>query len=131
MKHNAVMLVDDREVDNILHADKIKKADFANVVYQSNSADSALDLLRNLALISTKKENKLPAYIFVDLDMPVMDGIQFLEEFDKMDDFIKDSCRVVMLSATMNTDDIREARTNASLYKFLIKPLNIKDLLAL
>lgn len=131
MKHNAVMLVDDREVDNILHADKIKKAEFAKIVYQSNSAESALDLLKNLALISTKEENKLPSFVFVDLDMPVMDGIQFLEEFDKMDDFIKESCRVVMLSATINTADIKEAKSNPSLHKFLIKPLNVKDLLAL
>lgn len=131
MKYYAAMLVDDREVDNILHADKLKKAEFSEVVYQSNSAESALDLLRNLALISTTKQNKLPSYVFVDLDMPVMDGIQFLEEFDKMDEFIKKSCRVVMLSATMNTDDIREARSNPSLYKFLMKPLNVKDLLTL
>lgn len=127
-KHYAVMLVDDREVDNVINTDKLEKADFADVIYKNNSGESALEFLKNMALISTAENNKLPEYIFIDLDMPVMDGIQFLEEYDKLDSLVKDSCKVVMLSATQNNADIEEASNNKNLFRFFKKPLTLEYL---
>lgn len=127
-KYKSVLLIDDREVDNIIHSERIKAANFAEVVYKSNSADSALEFLHNIALISTDKDNKLPEFIFVDLDMPVMDGVQFLAQFSELNDSIKKHCKVVMLSATDNSNDVASAKKNPYLFKFLKKPLKPEDL---
>ncbi|MCG8383938.1 MAG: response regulator [Cytophagales bacterium] len=114
-----VMLVDDNDTDNFISKRIIEITKFANRVEVKNSGKSALDYLReNQDVI----EN-LPNLIFLDINMPIVDGFVFLYEFEKFSDLIKDRCKVIILSSSDNKRDIDKIVNNNHVIKFITKPL--------
>ena len=119
-RFNRVMLIDDNDIDNLINSRIITAHNFAAFVDVKTTTESALDHLRSL----TADSANIPSIIFLDLNMPVLDGFAFLEEFEKMADFIKRSCKVVVLSSSISPDDINKASTNAYVVKYINKPLS-------
>ena len=119
-RFNRVMLIDDNEIDNLINSRIMTAHNFAAVVDVKTTTESALDLLRTM----TVESENLPAIIFLDLSMPVLDGFAFLEEFAKMNDAVKNNCKVVMLSSSISPDDINRASTNPFVIKYINKPLS-------
>ena len=78
-KNDLVMLVDDNDTDNFISRRIIEITNFANSVEIKNSGKSALEYLE------THKDSpeNLPDYIFLDINMPIVDGFVFLYEFEK------------------------------------------------
>lgn len=74
---------------------------------------------------------KIPDFIFLDLNMPVKDGFGFLAEFAELNENIRKKSRVVVLSSSISPDDINRASTNPFVHKYLNKPLTDKYLEAL
>jgi CheY-like chemotaxis protein len=114
------MLIDDNDIDNLINSRIISAHNFAASVDVKTATESALEYLRSLASDSPN----IPSVIFLDLNMPTMDGFAFLEEFEKMPDFIKSGCKVVVLSSSISPDDINKASTNAYVVKYINKPLS-------
>ena len=80
-KHKSVMLVDDSEIDNYINEMIIKGSGFAENVFSYSGAMSSLDFFKNIKAINKLSSDLLPTYLFLDIDMPVLDGFQFLDEF--------------------------------------------------
>jgi len=114
-----VMLVDDNDTDNFISKRIIEITDFAKVVIVKSSGKSALDYL------DENRENveSLPEIIFLDINMPIVDGFVFLYEFEKFNDIVKDKCRVIILSSSDNKRDIDKIVNNNYVIKFVTKPL--------
>lgn len=114
-----VMLVDDNDTDNFISKRIIELTNFSKDVVVKNSGKSALDYLEKHA----HNLLDLPELIFLDINMPIVDGFVFLYEFEKFPDEVKDRCKVVILSSSDNKRDIDKIINNDYVIKFITKPL--------
>ncbi len=122
--YKSVMLVDDNEIDNIINEKIIEANSFSEQVLVFQTGQDALDYLKQYEA----DEAKLPEIVFLDINMPIMDGFQFLEDFEKMSDIVLKKCRIIMLSSSISPKDIDRAASSKYVKKYLNKPLNARYL---
>jgi CheY-like chemotaxis protein len=121
-KYNTVLLIDDNDVDNIITKKHLRDLDFAENIVIKSSAVKALDYLRMI------EEKNIPEIIFLDIRMPEMDGFEFLEKYGCLDDKIKVKSKIIMLSSSLDHEDISKAMNDRYVFKFLNKPLEKDEL---
>jgi CheY-like chemotaxis protein len=80
-----VLFIDDDSIYNLIHRQLAEKTAFAKHILISVSPVSALVLIQEL---SRMKTIPLPEVIFLDLMMPLMDGFGFLDEFEKLPEYL-------------------------------------------
>jgi CheY-like chemotaxis protein len=114
-----VMLVDDNDTDNFISKRIIELTRFSHRVEVCNSGKSALDYLRQ------NQDNlvNIPNLIFLDINMPVVDGFVFLYEFDKFPEAVKNKVKIAILSSSDNKRDIDKIVNNNHVINFITKPL--------
>ena len=123
-KYHALMLVDDNEIDNLINQKMIEASGICEHIFIHSGAKSAIEFLKNIEKLAKGDLNLyLPEIIFLDIDMPLMDGFQFLDEFEKLSEIIKNHCKVVMLTSSLNPQDMYKAKKNLHVLKYLNKPL--------
>jgi CheY-like chemotaxis protein len=112
-----VMLVDDNPDDNFFHQREIKQHNPDNVVLMKNSGVSALEYLKSTGA------GQYPDLILLDINMPGMNGWEFLEEYKRLDK--KDGLQpiIIMLTTSENPDDASKARGLAFVADYISKPL--------
>ncbi|KOY88280.1 chemotaxis protein CheY [bacterium 336/3] len=113
------MLVDDNDTDNFISKRIIEITKFAKRVEIKNSGKSALQYLQD----NQGNVENLPDLIFLDINMPIVDGFVFLFEFEMFPDELKNKCKVVILSSSDNKRDIEKIVDNEYVIKFITKPL--------
>jgi CheY-like chemotaxis protein len=114
-----VMLVDDNDTDNFINKRIIELTHFASRIEIRNSGKTALEYLEE----NKNNDDKLPNLIFLDINMPIVDGFVFLYEFESFPQNIKDKCKIIILSSSDNKRDIDKIITNEYVIKFITKPL--------
>jgi CheY-like chemotaxis protein len=129
-KYRNVMLIDDNEIDNLINQKMIEAAVVADKIYTHTSAKSAIEFLRNVEGLDVA-EKVLPDVIFLDIDMPLMDGFQFLDEFEKLSDNLRKKCRIVMLTSSINPQDFTRSKKYVSVRQYMNKPLTSESILSL
>ena len=114
-----VMLVDDNDTDNFISRRIIEITNFAKRVEVMDSGKTALDYLHE----NQQDISKIPSIIFLDINMPVVDGFVFLYEFEKFSELVRNKAKVIILSSSDNRRDINKIVNNDYVIKFVTKPL--------
>jgi CheY-like chemotaxis protein len=126
-KYNNVLLIDDNEVNNLLHERLIELSDFGKHVKVIQHAPDAIQYLLQVA----NQPESIPDIIFLDIRMPIMDGFGFLDAFQKMPDSIRRNTKIILLSSTLDPNDNARAALYPEVIKMMIKPLNMGQLASL
>ena len=113
------MLVDDNPDDNFFHERIIKKSGAATVVITKESGMEALEYLK----LQRYEKISHPELIFLDINMPGMNGWEFIEEYNKLDKDQQGEHVIVMLTTSKNPDDKTQSETHQIVTDFKSKPL--------
>ncbi len=114
-----VMLIDDNETDNFISKRIIELTRFAHRVEVTSSGKGALEYLRQ----HQDDPGNLPDLIFLDINMPIVDGFMFLYEFENLNALVQEKCKVIILSSSDNQRDINRLINNEYVIKYVTKPL--------
>ena len=133
VKLNCILLVDDDEPTNFLNRMAVEELGCVDTIKVIPGAREALDYLacagRKAPL---NKDCPSPEIIFLDINMPAMDGWEFLQRYEALPDAHKSSIIVIMLTTSFNPEDELKARKIPSVKEFRNKPLTptlLKDIL--
>lgn len=116
---SCVMLIDDNESDNFFHELTIENSNCAKKIISFDLAQNALAYLKNIE----EPDYIQPDIIFLDLNMPRMNGWEFLEVYEKLDDAIKSRMVIIMLTTSLNLDDRERAKQFSAIKEYRNKPL--------
>lgn len=116
-----ILCVDDDPITLMLYKMVIAKASFTEEIITAKNGQEALDYYNNLR---AQGESLSPELIFLDLNMPVMGGWEFLDNFTKSEyQEFNDKTKVIVLSSTIDPTDIEKSKTYSIVIDFLSKPI--------
>jgi CheY-like chemotaxis protein len=132
-KLNCVLLIDDDKAANFINQMIIRKANITDSIQTVLNGKEAIDFITN----SGKFENSedvfpKPMLILLDINMPVMDGWEFLEEYHQLEEHKKGNIIIIMLTTSLNPDDKSRAENISDVSGYKNKPLKlemIKDIM--
>src|SRR5688500_11395596 len=119
------MLIDDSEIDLFIHRRFLELCNFSKELVAYKSAESAIDWLKNL------KGDSPPNIIFLDLNMPIVDGFSFLNLFTGLPDKIKNMSRIVVLTSSNSVTDREQVFLYKNVIHMITKPIKQSDIEAL
>lgn len=118
--NSRILLIDDNATDNFISKKILEKYGFQNIIESKTSGILALKHLNEKSL----NPEELPNIIFLDINMPLVDGFMFLYEFEKLPHVVKAKTKIVILSSSDNQNDIRRIVDNQFVRGFITKPLS-------
>lgn len=116
-----ILCVDDDPITLMLYKMVIAKSSFTEEIVTAKNGQEALDYYDNL---NVNNDNCCPELVFLDLNMPVMGGWEFLDNFtaEKYDIF-NQKTKVIVLSSTIDPNDIEKSKKYPMVIDFMSKPV--------
>lgn len=124
-KLDVAYLIDDDQIFTRLLSKQMRLIDFCDDLKIFNDGDEALEFIRPI----TDHEATLPSVILLDINMPVLDGWQFLDEFIKFD--IKKRITIYIVSSSIDDADRMKAASYREVSNFYVKPITKDDLIGM
>ena len=122
---DTILFVDDDPITLMLCKKVISKAAFSNQIITAQNGEEAINLFRNLL---DDSEKTVPELIFLDLNMPIMGGWEFLQEFSKPTFKQFHNIKVIVLSSTIDPEDLEKIKEFPMVMDFLPKPISLSML---
>lgn len=122
---NTILLIDDDETTNYLNHRLLTRMEVASEVRIVTNGEEALDYLEKSFL--DVEGYPCPELIFVDIKMSVMDGFEFLEEYQKFNESNKARIKMLMLTSSASFYDLERLKQFPEVLKHYSKPLTEGD----
>jgi len=120
-----ILCVDDDPITVMLCRKVISKALFAKHTDSAQNGEEALHYFDNLIM---HNDGHYPELILLDLNMPVMGGWEFLDNFSNIYANFLSNTKVIVLSSTIDPSDVEKAKTYPMVIDFLSKPITVEML---
>ncbi|WP_264564247.1 response regulator [Flavobacterium sp. N3904] len=125
MNQKTIWVIDDDPIYQIIVDKIIKKSELFSAVSSFKNGKEAIDAIKNVL------ENKetLPGIILLDINMPIMDGWEFMEELVLLKSQINGSIQIYIVSSSIALEDKSKAKNYPEIIAYLSKPINTNDLI--
>ncbi len=118
----SILLVDDDEINNFISIKLIKKAMNNTNISACLNGKFAID---ELLEIQKTDPDKLPDFILLDINMPIMNGWEFLDEYKRLNLDPLGKSKIYIISSSVFSNDISKARSYPLVKNFISKPLSV------
>lgn len=122
---DTILCIDDDPITLMLCKMVITKASFSNEIATAKNGEEALKYFNTLKQTNSNSNfKKQPQLIFLDLNMPVMGGWEFLDSFRTSDYSDYNDTKVIILSSTIDPEDLEKSKKYPMVIDFLSKPIS-------
>ena len=121
-----ILVIDDDDISNFIYTRVISASGIVENIKSCMSGQEALDYLEE---VSKSDPDQFPAMIFLDINMPVMNGWDFLDEYNKIvPQNLQANSILCILSSSVYKDDIDKASSYTQVKEYVPKPLTTESL---
>ncbi len=120
MKIEHILVIDDNDTDLLIAKIILERSNFGGSITTQTSAKAGLEYLKELQ----SKGTAWPNIIFLDINMPLVNGYGFIQEFEKFEDSAKNSTNIIMLSSSDNKTDLDTFLNKSYVKDFISKPIS-------
>lgn len=117
-----ILVIDDNDTDLLIAKIVVEKSGFKGSIITKNSGKSALEYLESII----NKPEFWPSIIFLDINMPVVNGFVFLYEYEKMKEEFRKVSKIAVLTSSDNKTDMERFLVSESVIDFVSKPISIE-----
>jgi len=121
-KINTIAIIDDDDIYKYTAKKTILETEFVNNIITFSDGQEAIEFF----LEKQGAPDELPDIIFLDINMPILDGWQFLEEYAPLKNKIQKEIQIYVTSSSTNPDDLIQAKNITAVSDYIIKPLSIE-----
>ncbi|MFV5695404.1 response regulator [Flavobacterium sp. LB3P122] len=125
MIKKAIWVVDDDAIYQIIVNKIIQRSEIFSVISTFKNGKDAIDALQN----SLKNNKSLPNIILLDINMPIMDGWEFMEEMQLLKSQISKQIIIYIVSSSIAVEDKNKSKTYPDILGYLSKPITNEDLI--
>ena len=119
-----IAVIDDDEVFQLIIKKQIEMRNFACEILRFPNGQASIDFLRD----NLSSSEKLPQLIMLDVNMPIKDGWEFLEEYSHLPLEVKKSIVLYMVTSSVIQTDIDRAAKNQDIHGYISKPITNQNL---
>ncbi|MBY0480402.1 MAG: response regulator [Chitinophagaceae bacterium] len=123
-RNEKICIIDDDEIYIFLIKKSFEAMEIENEVISYLNGVDALDDLMQMK----KNQEQLPALILLDINMPIMDGWEFLFEFRKIQAEIPNKVAIYIVSSSIANEDKEKSKTFPEIVSYLSKPIELETL---
>jgi len=114
-----IVLIDDDPITNLVNTRLFTKHLPSKIEVYSNP----LVALANLKELALTGRGDFPHYIFLDINMPEMEGWDFLDAFQDFPETVQKNCKIIILTSSVDFCDVERSKRYNSVWDFISKPL--------
>ncbi|RTE53352.1 response regulator [Arenibacter aquaticus] len=115
-----ICIVDDDDIYRFTIERTLESLEYSTKTMAFSDGEQAINFISD----HLNEDAELPDIIFLDIDMPVMDGFQFMEEYEKIKSNVSKDMIIYMVSSSLDPVDIDSAKKISSISDYIVKPIS-------
>lgn len=118
-----IWIIDDDDISKYVMKRYLKQLSASRIVDFPDSLQPLKFIQDNVNAIED-----LPDVIFLDLHMPILNGFDFIRDFQQVASKINKKIKIIMLTSSINAEDVEIAKSFPEISNYFIKPIKHRDL---